>query len=294
MSILYAVLVLGALAVIFGLALAVAAKVFEVKEDPRLAVIQENLAGANCGGCGYPGCGGCAAAILAGKAPVNACPASSAENVARIAEALGIKAEVGEKKVARVLCNGGCAAKRRYDYVGLNDCIAASKVAAGPLECKYGCFGCGTCVEACHFGALRINANGVAEVDKEKCTNCGACRKACPRGLIGEVPYSKEVFVSCANRDKGPAAAKVCDNACIACGLCAKACPNGAITMENNLPVIDFEKCVDCGKCALACPKNVIFPIPTAEAKEAYKAEQKAAAAAKAAAAKAAAEAKAE
>ena len=69
----FAVLVLGAIAIVFGLILSVAAKVFEVKVDERLPKIQECLAGANCGGCGYPGCAGCAEAILAGKAPVTAC-----------------------------------------------------------------------------------------------------------------------------------------------------------------------------------------------------------------------------
>ena len=59
-NIIFAVLVLGAIAIVFGLILSVAAKVFEVKVDERLPKIQECLAGANCGGCGYPGCGGCA------------------------------------------------------------------------------------------------------------------------------------------------------------------------------------------------------------------------------------------
>ena len=58
MTIVYAIAVLGVLAIVFGLILAVAAKVFEVEVDPRLPEIQACLAGANCGGCGYPGCGG--------------------------------------------------------------------------------------------------------------------------------------------------------------------------------------------------------------------------------------------
>ena len=58
-NIIFAVLVLGAIAIVFGLILSVAAKVFEVKVDERLPKIQECLAGANCGGCGYPGCAGC-------------------------------------------------------------------------------------------------------------------------------------------------------------------------------------------------------------------------------------------
>ena len=71
MNILYALLLLGILGGVFGLVLAIASKVFEVKTDPRLAEILDALPGANCGGCGFPGCAGCAAAILAGKAPVN-------------------------------------------------------------------------------------------------------------------------------------------------------------------------------------------------------------------------------
>ena len=59
-NVIYAVLVLGVIAVVFGLILSVAAKAFEVKVDERLPKIQACLAGANCGGCGYPGCAGCA------------------------------------------------------------------------------------------------------------------------------------------------------------------------------------------------------------------------------------------
>ena len=72
-NIIAAIAVLGILGALFGLILAVASKVFEVKKDPREEAILGHLAGANCGGCGYPGCAGCAAAILAGNAPVNAC-----------------------------------------------------------------------------------------------------------------------------------------------------------------------------------------------------------------------------
>ena len=76
-------------ALVFGLILAVASKVFEVKKDPREEAILSHLAGANCGGCGYPGCAGCAAAILAGNAPVTACAPAGPDNAAAIAEIMG-------------------------------------------------------------------------------------------------------------------------------------------------------------------------------------------------------------
>lgn len=133
-NIIFAVLVLGAIAIVFGLILSVAAKVFEVKVDERLPKIQECLAGANCGGCGYPGCAGCAEAILAGKAPVTACAPAGAEGAAKIAAIMGMEAPSGEKMVAHVICNGGDAAVKNFEYVGIADCVGALKVAGGPTS----------------------------------------------------------------------------------------------------------------------------------------------------------------
>ena len=55
MNIVYAVVVLGVLGAVFGLVLAIASKVFEVKKDPREEAILSHLAGANCGGCRHSG-----------------------------------------------------------------------------------------------------------------------------------------------------------------------------------------------------------------------------------------------
>ena len=267
-NIIAAIAVLGALGALFGLILSVASKIFEVKKDPREEAILSHLAGANCGGCGYPGCGGCAAAI---------------------AEIMGMAAPTGERQVAFVRCNGGEAAKKRFEYVGVHDCLSATKVAAGPLDCRFGCLGFGSCVNACQFGAMSIGPNGTAVVDPEKCTNCGACMKACPRGLITSVPVSKKVHVACANLDKGKAAMSVCGNSCIGCGLCEKECKKDAIHVVNGVAVIDYDKCVGCKLCTKVCPRDAILPKATAEEKEKYKAIKKAQAE-KAAAAKKAAE----
>ena len=267
-NIIAAIAVLGALGALFGLILSVASKIFEVKKDPREEAILSHLAGANCGGCGYPGCAGCAAAI---------------------AEIMGMAAPSGERQVAFVRCNGGEAAKKRFEYVGVHDCLSATKVAAGPLECAFGCLGFGSCVSACQFGAMSIGPNGAAIVDPDKCTNCGACMKACPRKLIVPVPASKKVHVACANLDKGKAAMSVCSNSCIGCGLCQKECKKDAIHVVNGVAVIDYDKCVGCKLCTKVCPRDAILPKATAEEKEKYKAIKKAQAE-KAAAAKKAAE----
>jgi Pyruvate/2-oxoacid:ferredoxin oxidoreductase delta subunit len=68
----------------------------------------------------------------------------------------------------------------------------------------------------------------------------------------------------CSSKDKGADARKLCKNACIGCKKCEKACPEGAITVTNNLAVIDYDKCKNCGVCVKECPtgclKTVFFP----------------------------------
>jgi electron transfer flavoprotein alpha subunit len=56
------------------------------------------------------------------------------------------------------------------------------------------CIGCGACVNACPFGALKL-VDGVAVVDMDLCTLCGACVETCPVNAI-ERPPQAEVAAS--------------------------------------------------------------------------------------------------
>ena len=251
--------VCGIVALLLGLFLGFAGEAFKVEVDPKEEAINGVLPGNNCGGCGYAGCSGLAAAIAKGEAPVNQCPVGGDPVAAQIAEIMGVEAETGTKKVAFVKCAGTCYnAKVEYEYTGIEDCAAMAFVPnGGAKSCKYGCLGFGTCVKACPFDAIHVE-DGIAIVNDDKCKACGKCIAACPRNLIELVPYRAEYVVNCGSKDKGKAVMDVCSVGCIGCGLCAKNCEAGAITMENNLAHIDQDKCVGCGVCATKCPKKII------------------------------------
>ena len=74
MKIVWAVVSIAGLGVLFGAFLGFASKLFYVEEDPKVGEIMGVLPGANCGGCGFPGCAGFAEAIVEGKVPnLSAC-----------------------------------------------------------------------------------------------------------------------------------------------------------------------------------------------------------------------------
>ena len=166
-EVLYAVLVLGIMGALFGAVLAVASKVFAVKVDERLPKLTEALPGANCGGCGFAGCGAYAQAVLDGKAPIGLCAAGGAEAAKKMSEVMGVQPVEVEKTVAMVKCRGkNHLAKGRYD--GIADCRSAVFVTGnGPAACPSGCLGFGTCVSVCKFDAIHV-VDGVARVDADK------------------------------------------------------------------------------------------------------------------------------
>ncbi len=258
-AILVAALVVGCTGVLIGFFLGIAGEKLAVEVDEKEEAILGVLPGNNCGGCGYAGCSGLAAAIAKGEAPIGQCPVGGSTVAAQIGAIMGVEADDSVRMVAFVKCSGNKeVSKADYDYTGLMDCTAMKYVPnGGPKSCNYGCLGYGSCVKACPFNAIHI-VDGVAKVDKEACKACGKCVATCPKSLIELIPYDAQYVVRCVSKNKGKAVIDACGAGCIGCHLCEKTCEHGAITVIDNIARIDYEKCVHCGACAEKCPKKVI------------------------------------
>lgn len=251
---------MGIMGGIFGVLLAIASIVFRVHQDERIGKIRAALPGANCGGCGYPGCDGYASGVVNDGAPVNKCSVGGSKVSEIIASIMGVEAGASVPLRAFVKCKGTCeASPRQLIYEGINDCKSAAVIPGGsPNSCPFGCIGLGTCVSVCQFGALSMGADGLPKVNVSKCVGCGACVEHCPKGVITLVPATADVIVACNSHWKGPAVKSVCSAGCIGCTLCAKKCPKEAIDIVNDLAVINQDKCVKCGICAKVCPAKCI------------------------------------
>jgi len=258
-----AIVVIGALGIVFGVGLAYASRKFEVHVDPRVEKISELLPGANCGACGFPACRELAEAVVKDHHLINNCKACAEDSWVEICDILGIETGKRKQKIALVACSHESVDK--FEYEGIKTCAAAALIMDGYKACKYACLGFGDCVHACVFNAITLRGYKYF-VDTRKCIGCGACMDACPRDLMRYIDADAKVLVRCNSQDKGKIVAKICEPGCIACKQCEKVCEREAIKVENNLAVIDYELCDGCGSCLEACKFGTIVPIFPAEA----------------------------
>jgi electron transport complex protein RnfB len=152
---------LAALGAALGLILGIAGKFLAVKGDADAAEMEALLPGTNCGQCGYPGCTGAAAAILAGEASPACCPPGGRAVARAIAEKLGIG----------------------LDLSGIEDIGPKLAFVAEDL-----CVGCCRCLKSCPTDAILGAPKQIHSVLKEACTGCEACVGLCPTEAIRVTP----------------------------------------------------------------------------------------------------------
>jgi RnfABCDGE-type electron transport complex B subunit len=253
-----------AMALVLTFVLGWANKTFHVEVDPRVEAINDALPGANCGGCGFVGCGEYAEAIVAGNTEVTLCNVGGAGCASDIAAIMGV--EVGKSLPYRPVVHCGALYKDRLGrtaYQGEMRCAGANLV-ADVQGCVYGCLGFGDCQRACEYDAIHV-IDGLAVVDYEKCVGCKACARACPRNIITMAPFkSKQMLaVSCSNLDAGKEVKAVCNVGCLGCKACTRI--SDLFKMDKSLCTIDYDgyetECVpDLLKAMDKCPqKRLVF-----------------------------------
>lgn len=234
---------MGGLAILLSGLLVLANKKLFVQEDPRIDILEDMLPHANCGACGYPGCRPFAEALSKGEVLPGKCTVSSEEGHQTIADYLGVDVGAGEKVVARLACAGGInVARNKAMYKGLETCRAATLVSGGGKSCFWGCLGLGDCAVACDFDAIHMNEFSLPVVNEDKCTACNDCVEICPKGLFSLHPASHRLWVACKSQEAGDEILADCEVACTACGRCAMDAKGGLISMDNNLPVVDYSR----------------------------------------------------
>jgi len=254
-----AVIALSALALVSSLLLAMVARAFAVPSNPKVEEIEGALPGANCGGCGLPGCAELARRIAEGKADIDACPVGGEKVAQAVARIMGQEYSGGAvRKVALVLCAGDDqVAEKRFHYNGVRDCTSAALLFGGDKACRFGCLGLNTCAGVCPFSAITMLPNGLPEIDPIKCTACNKCVVACPKKIIKLVPIDKRLHILCMSHDKGAKVRKICAVGCIACTKCVKEAPEEAITMQESLAVVNYDFDIP-DSVASVCPTNTI------------------------------------
>jgi len=246
---------------VFSYILGWANTTFHVEVDPRIDAIMDALPGANCGGCGFIGCGEYAEAVVGGEV-VNKCTVGGEGCAADLAQIMGV--ELGVSLPSRPVVHCGAHYEERLgrtEYHGEQRCISAN-IVADVQGCTYGCLGFGDCASVCNYDAIHV-IDGLATVDYDKCIGCGACADVCPRNIITITPFKADriLAITCSNKDKGKDITKVCTVGCIGCGACARI--SDLFTIENNLSTINYDAYdAECGldvmKACEKCPRQRI------------------------------------
>lgn len=164
-----AMLVLGLLALVFGLLLGYASIRFKVEGEPLVEKIDGLLPQTQCGQCGFPGCRPYATAIANNAADINQCPPGGEATINALADLL-------DREPTPLNPENGEEVPKTIAIINENDCI-----------------GCTLCIQACPVDAILGAAKQMHTVIESECTGCELCVPPCPVDCIDMVPVTKNI-----------------------------------------------------------------------------------------------------
>jgi electron transport complex protein RnfB len=179
-----------------------------------------------------------------------------------VAEITGKQVTAVQDLVATVRCSRvEGKVRKKYGYVGYNTCTGSNLAFGGPQSCAYACIGFGECAESCPFDAITM-VDDFPVVDPDACVGCGTCVRTCPKEIIELLPRTARVWVPCSTKEPGKQVKEVCEAGCISCRMCVKVCPAKAVSLEDNVVVIDHDSCIAYGPtceevCVEKCPRKI-------------------------------------
>lgn len=132
-----------------------------------------------------------------------------------------------DKCVGCRICEMACSVQKTGEFGPGNAVIKTIRYGLPELTVVVVCQQCEQpeCLESCPAGAIRKNASGVVEVDKQSCTGCGSCVDAC----------SYHAIFLCGD------IAQKC-NLCEGSPECVTCCPAGALTLGDGPEQKDLSK----------------------------------------------------
>lgn len=159
--VLYAVIFMGMLGLVLGLALGYASSKLKVREDPVVEKIDAVLPQIQCGQCGFPGCRPYADAIANDKADINRCVPGGDDVIRKLAELLNRPAKPLAVDTPPSIPTKGVA------FIHEDQCI-----------------GCTRCIQVCPVECIAGAARCMHTVIRQQCTGCSMCVSACPVDCI--------------------------------------------------------------------------------------------------------------
>lgn len=163
MTLLWALLAIGVLALGFGAVLGYAAIRFKVEGDPLVDQIDNILPQTQCGQCGYPGCKPYAEAIANGD-EINKCPPGGEATIKQLSELMGVEAKPLDAA-------HGVEDVKKVAFIREHECI-----------------GCTKCIQACPVDAILGAAKQMHTIIADECTGCDLCVDPCPVDCIDMIP----------------------------------------------------------------------------------------------------------